>query len=58
MQLRTEKDEFINNLQEQAAAREAQLLADAEATCSELSARIDALQAELDSVLDYKNSKV
>lgn len=58
MQLRAEKDDHISRLQDQAAAREAQLLSEAEAVSTELIARIDNLQAELECVLDYKKNRV
>jgi len=54
----TEKDAHAARLQEQAAAREAQLQLDSEARAQELYARLDALQAELDGVADYRDRQV
>lgn len=53
-----EKDAHAARLQEAAAAREAQLHAEAEAAAQELYARVDALQAELDAVCEYREKQV
>lgn len=56
--LRHEQEQHVARLQEQAAAREAQLHREAEAHAQELYARIDALQAELDGVMEFKQRQV
>lgn len=58
LQLRADKDDHINRLHDQAAAHEAQLLSEAAAMSTELVARIDSLQEELESVMEYKKNRV
>lgn len=57
LQLHADKDDHISRLQDQAAAREAQLQAEVEALSAEMTGRIDGLQAELDSLLAFKQQK-
>lgn len=58
LQVRSDSEAHIQRLQDQAAAREAQLQADAETQAQELYIRIDGLQQELDSILEFKARQV
>lgn len=57
-QLRAAKEEELGQLMEQGAAREAQLQEGAYAQLEALAYERDSLQAELDSVLEFKQHKV
>ncbi|KAF8055841.1 MOV10L1 [Scenedesmus sp. PABB004] len=56
-QLSADRDAHVAALEEQAAAREAALVAEREAVAGELGARVEALQAELDALADFRQHK-